>query len=257
MLALDEVTFSYSHRPPVFEHFSWNAARGQIWTVLGPSGCGKSTLLLLLAGLVHSQQGSVSISNRELVRPRPETSLILQEYGLLPWATIRENVALGLRIRAFYGPDGRHAPRGARVDRPNADARVEHWLQRLDIANVAGQTPVQVSGGQRQRAAIARALVLRPDLLLMDEPFAALDAPTRESLQTLTLSLCAEAGLTVVLVTHSIEEAAFVGQHILLLSEPPNVKAGAVENPHTANADYRASATYQATCTQLRQKLTS
>ena len=257
MLALDEVTFSYPHRPPVFERFTWNAEQGEIWTVLGPSGCGKSTLLLLLAGLVHAQEGSVSINGQELARPRPETGLILQEYGLLPWATIRENAALGLRIRSFYGPDGRHAPRGARVDRPNADARVEHWLRRLDIADIAQQTPGQVSGGQRQRAAIARALVLRPDLLLMDEPFSALDAPTRESLQMLTLSLCVEAGLTVVLVTHSIEEAAFVGQNTLLLSEPPNARARVIEHPHTADAGYRASAAYHATCTQLRQKLAS
>ena len=91
----------------------------------------------------------------------------------------------------------------------------------------------------------------------MDEPFSALDAPTRESLQMLTLSLCMEAGLTVILVTHSIEEAAFVGQSILLLSEPPNAKALVIGNPHSANADYRASETYQATCTQLRQQLTS
>jgi len=255
MISLDEVAFSYPRRPPVFEKFSWNAERGEIWTVLGPSGCGKSTLLLLLAGLVHAQEGSLAINGQELARPRPETGLILQEYGLLPWATIRENVALGLRIRSFYGPDGRHAPHDVCVNQADADSRVEHWLQRLDIADVAGHAPGRVSGGQRQRAAIARALVLQPDLLLMDEPFSALDAPTRESLQLLTLSLCVEAGLTVVLVTHSIEEATFVGQNILLLSEPPNTKAGVIENPHTANSDYRASATYQATCTQLRQKL--
>lgn len=257
MISLDEVAFSYPHRPLVFERFSWHAEHGEIWTVLGPSGCGKSTLLLLLAGLLQPQDGGVSIGGHELLRPRPQTGLILQEYGLLPWATIRENVALGLRIRSFYGPDGRHAPHSARVSRPDADARVDHWLERLAIADIAGRAPGQVSGGQRQRAAIARALVLRPDLLLMDEPFSALDAPTRESLQLLTLSLCGEAGLTVVLVTHSIEEAAFVGQNILLLSQPPNTKAGVINNPHTATSDHRASATYQATCTRLRLKLVS
>ncbi|TFH44087.1 MAG: ATP-binding cassette domain-containing protein, partial [Lysobacterales bacterium] len=221
MLSLNDVTFAYPRRSPVFERFSWRANRGEIWSVLGPSGCGKSTLLLLLAGLIQPQEGRVTINGHPSERPRPATGLILQEYGLLPWATIRENVALGLRIRSFYGPDGRHAPRDVRLDSPDQEARATHWLQRLDIADIAEQTPGQVSGGQRQRAAIARALVLQPDLLLMDEPFSAVDAPTRENLQTLTLSLCEEAGLTVVLVTHSIQEAAFVGQKILLLSDPP------------------------------------
>lgn len=255
MISLDRITFAYPRRTPVFEHFSWNVKRGDIWTVLGPSGCGKSTLLLLLAGLIHAQKGHVKVDGQDLERPRPKTSLILQEYGLLPWATIRENVALGPRIRRFYGPDGRHAPHGALLAGPDAETQVQRWLQRLDIASVADQIPGQISGGQRQRTAIARALVLQPDVLLMDEPFSALDAPTRETLQTLTLSLCVEAGLTVILVTHSIEEAAFLGQRILLLSEPPNTRALIIENTHAANEEYRASSAYQVTCSQLRKRL--
>jgi NitT/TauT family transport system ATP-binding protein len=255
MIAIHDLTFAYAGQMPVFEGFSWRVRPGEVWSVLGPSGCGKSTLLMLLAGLLHAQEGGVMVGGERMVRPRPRTGLILQEYGLLPWATVWDNVALGLRIRRFYGPDGRHVPRDARVGDAEARARVDHWLARLDIAEVAGKYPGQISGGQRQRTAIARTLALEPDLLLMDEPFSSLDAPTREGLQMLTLELCAEAGLTVVLVTHSIEEAAFMGQRILLLRDPPNQEARIIENPHAADAAYRCSGIYQAACTSLRGRM--
>jgi ABC-type nitrate/sulfonate/bicarbonate transport system ATPase subunit len=255
MISIAAATFAYPHQPPVFERFTWSAAAGEVWAVLGPSACGKSTLLLLLAGLLHPQTGTVAVGGAPLQRPRPETGLILQEYGLLPWATLRANATLGLRMRRFYGPDGRHAPSGSRLDRAEIEAHAAYWLERLDIAEVAGRYPDEVSGGQRQRAAIARALVMQPDLLLMDEPFSALDAPTRESLQALALDLSAEAGLTVVLVTHSIEEAAFVGQKVLVLGAPPNRVARVVESPHAADSAYRASHAYQAMCARLRREL--
>jgi NitT/TauT family transport system ATP-binding protein len=255
MIELAELSFAYPDQPPVFDAFSWHVEAGEIWSVLGPSGCGKSTLLLLLAGLLEPQAGKVVIGGRCISRPRPRTGLILQEYGLLPWATVYDNVALGLRIRRFYGPDGRHVPQDGHVDRSEAHRRVDYWLARLGIAGLADKYPGQISGGQRQRAAIARTLALQPDLLLMDEPFSSLDAPTRESLQTLTLELCAEAGLTVVLVTHNIEEAAFIGQHVLLLHDPANQEAKTVDNRHTADEAYRCSAPYQAACSSLREEI--
>jgi NitT/TauT family transport system ATP-binding protein len=255
MIVVRDLTFSYADQAPVFDGFSWRVRAGEIWSVLGPSGCGKSTLLMLLAGLLHAQGGALVVGGERITRPRPRTGLILQEYGLLPWATVWANVALGLRIRRFYGPDGRHVPRDAQVDDAGARARVDHWLARLDIAELAGKYPSQISGGQRQRTAIARTLALEPDLLLMDEPFSSLDAPTREGLQMLTLELCAEAGITVVLVTHNIEEAAFMGQRILLLRDPPNREARTVENPHAADESYRCSGIYQAACSSLRGRM--
>jgi len=255
MIELIDVSFAYPQQPPVFDSFSWDVEAGEIWSVLGPSGCGKSTLLLLLAGLLRPQSGQVVIAGERIVRPRPRTGLILQEYGLMPWATVYDNVALGLRIRRFYGPDGRHVPQDEHIDQAETRARVDRWLARLDIAELASKYPGQISGGQRQRAAIARTLALQPDLLLMDEPFSSLDAPTRESLQVLTLKLCAEAGLTVVLVTHNIEEAAFVGQKVLLLHAPPNRQTRMIDNPHTANESYRSSGAYQQTCALLRQRI--
>ncbi len=255
MIDLIDLSFIYSDRPPVFDGFSWHVEAGEIWSVLGPSGCGKSTLLLLLAGLLRPQGGEVLVGGEPITRPRPRTGLILQEYGLLPWATVYDNASLGLRIRRFYGPDGRHVPQDEQIDRSETRSRVDHWLARLDIAELAGKYPGQISGGQRQRAAIARTLALQPDLLLMDEPFSSLDAPTREALQILTLELCAEAGLTVILVTHNIEEAAFMGQQILLLHHPPNREAKEVDNPHAATEAYRCSGAYQATCSLLRERI--
>jgi ABC-type nitrate/sulfonate/bicarbonate transport system ATPase subunit len=255
MFELHDVTFAYPGQVPVFDRFSWCGEREDVWAVLGPSGCGKSTLLMLLAGLLNPQSGEVVVDGECIVRPRPRTGLILQEYGLLPWVTVQENVKLGLRIRRFYGPDGRHVPRDERIDPAEAQARVDHWLARLGITDVAAKYPGQISGGQRQRAAIARTLVLDPDLVLMDEPFSALDAPTREGLQALTLTLCEETGVTVVLVTHNIEEAAFVGQKVLLLSGLPNRQAHIIANLHVTDVAYRRSADYQTACSRLREVL--
>jgi NitT/TauT family transport system ATP-binding protein len=253
VIDLDAVTFAYPGKPPVLEGFHWRVGAGESWAVLGPSGCGKTTLLYLLAGLRHPQRGTIHVGGELLMRPRPRTGLILQDYGLLPWATIRENIALGLSVRGFYGPDGRHAPAddsgGARVE------RVEPWIERMGLAEAADHYPGQVSGGQRQRAAIARTLALDPDLLLMDEPFASLDAPTRESLQNLTLQLRGERRLTTVLVTHTIEEAAVLGRRVLVLGRPPLRSAPRIENAKSGDPDFRSTAAFHAVCQELRMAL--
>jgi NitT/TauT family transport system ATP-binding protein len=250
MIELDQITFAYPGDAPLFQDFSWRVERGEAWAVLGTSGCGKSTLLNLLAGLRLVQSGQVRIDGAPLTRPRPQTGLIIQDYGLLPWATVRQNVELGLRVRNFYGPDGTHAPRGY-----TPSLAVDAWLERLGIAGIAGQFPGQISGGQRQRTAIARTLALRPDLMLMDEPFSSLDAPTREGLQRLMLELWAEQALTMVVVTHSIEEAAVLGQRILLLGKAPNRAAKIIENPGAAEMRFRESDDYSRMCRLLRERL--
>jgi NitT/TauT family transport system ATP-binding protein len=250
MIELQRVTFQFGRGVPVFQDFSWQAARGESWAVLGPSGCGKSTLLALLAGLRFPNSGAVRIDGQPLLRPRPHTGLIIQEYGLLPWATVRENAGLGIRVRAFYGPDGVHAPADFN---PHQDPGP--WLERLGLLPIEHKYPGQISGGQRQRTAIARTLTLEPDLLLMDEPFSSLDAPTRENLQRLTLELWAEQALTLVIVTHAIEEAAVLGQKILLLRQPPNHEPQVIENPGVVQAGYRESAEYQAVVRELRGRM--
>jgi NitT/TauT family transport system ATP-binding protein len=258
MLQLEALTYGYpeaartpSRRPPpIFQDYNWQAGRGQAWAVLGPSGCGKTTLLYLLAGLRFPTSGRVLVDGQALARPRPHTGLILQDYGLLPWATVRQNAALGLRVRNFYGPDGRHAPPDYI---PEKD--VQPWLERLGLVEQAEKYPNQLSGGQRQRTAIARTLALKPDLLLMDEPFSSLDAPTRESLQNLVLELQAEQQLTLVIVTHAIEEAAILGSRILLLGQPPNTTAQVLDNPAARQPDFRHSPAYLALCRELRARM--
>jgi len=251
VIQVHDLTFTYPNGSAIFERFSWTVERGEAWAIIGPSGCGKSTLLYLLAGLRQPTGGQVLIDGQPLARPRPRTGLILQDYGLLPWATVWENAALGLRVRAFYGPDGVHTPRDETLD--DRPARVGQWLRRLGIDHVAHHYPHQISGGQRQRTAIARTLVLRPDLLLMDEPFGALDALTREDLQNLTLELRAEQQLTLVLVTHNIDEAVFMGENILVLGRPPNREALVVTNPQAGGAGYRQQDAFFTRCNELRE----
>jgi len=253
MIALSNVTFAYPNSPPVFENFDWQVARGERWAVLGPSGCGKSTLLFLLAGLQQPSNGHIQIAGHIQNGPRPQTGLILQDYGLLPWATALQNVTLGLDIRRFYGPDGKHSPQD--FDAKLHKKRVETWIKRLGLAAHTSKFPAQLSGGQRQRVAIARTLSLKPDLLLMDEPFSSLDAPTRAGLQDQTFELSQEQALTMVIVTHSIEEAAVMGEKILLLSHPPNDRRLVFANPQVADRHFRETATYFELCRRLRQEL--
>lgn len=217
MIEVKNLTFSYEEQRPLFNDFSWHIDRGQAWSIIGPSGCGKTTLLYLLSGLLHPMEGQILIDGAPIIRPRPRTGLILQDHGLLPWATVKENAGLGFRIRRFYGPDGKHAPPGGASNNSEMQKRLDYWLRRLGLDGLGDKYPSQLSGGQRQRTAIARSLVLDPDVLLMDEPFSALDASIREDLQHLIQQFHHESQMTVIHVTHDIEEAIVLGEQILVL----------------------------------------
>jgi len=216
-------------------------AQAEPVSVIGPSGCGKSTLLLAIAGLVSPSSGELLVSGEAVVGPRLRTALILQDFGLLPWKTVRRNAELGLTIR-----DVPAAERRARGDRALAD---------VGLAEVGDSYPAELSGGMRQRVAIARALALEADLLLMDEPLSALDALTREDLQDLLLELWTERGMTMLLVTHSIDEAVFLGRRIVVMTPRPGRVAAIIDNPSMGTEGYRQTAEFHALTDQLRDVL--
>ena len=208
--------------------------------MLGASGSGKTTLLHLLASLKKPNYGLIEINGTELHKPRPETGLILQNHGLLPWATVEKNIELGFKIRRFYGPDGKHSPANYIKDIEQEKKAVKLWMDKMGIGELKNRYPRQISGGQLQRTAIARTLILKPDLLLMDEPFSSLDPGTRASLQKLVVDLNIEKTCSRVLVTHSIEEALIMGSRILVLrkeNEPPLV----IDNPGFKDRNFRES----------------
>ncbi|MFI2457844.1 ABC transporter ATP-binding protein [Streptomyces sp. NPDC019539] len=188
---------------PVLAEVDLQVAPGEILTLVGPSGCGKSTLLRTLAGLLSPLAGEVTQDGGPLTGPSADRALIFQEDALLPWRTLRANVELPLAIKGL--------PRSAR--RTQADA----WLTRVGLTEQSRQLPHRVSGGQRQRAQLARALAGAPRAVLMDEPFGALDAQTRAGMQDLLVEVLHGTGATVVFVTHDVDEALFLGDRVALL----------------------------------------
>lgn len=257
MIKIEDLTFAYSGQPPIFQGYRLEIQRGEALSIIGPSGCGKTTLLYLLAGLRHPQSGHILIDQIPIKRPRPRSGLVLQDHGLLPWQTVRENARLGLTIWGFYGSDGRHAPVDETIDPRQADQRVDGWLTKLGIENLRDQYPLQLSRGQRQRTAIARTLAMQPDLLLMDEPFSALDAPTREDLQKFIIDLHAATDLTYVIVTHDIEVAVVMGKRILVLTKGCNQNAHMIDNACAGLAAGPRQDAFQQTCEDVRHLLGS
>lgn len=226
---------------PALRDVSFSVPRGGTCALIGPSGCGKSTLLYVLSGLLKDFGGQVMVEGAPVAPLRRQTALILQDYGLLPWKRVYDNISLGLEIRG--------------VAKAEQGERVRRVLTEVGLWEMRDRYPSQLSGGQRQRTGIARALALEPDLLLMDEPFSSLDALTREHLQGLLLDIWNSKRITVVMVTHSIEEAIFLGQKIVVLSGHPGQVIGVVENPGVGEKSYRKTTDYHILTSKLRDKL--
>jgi NitT/TauT family transport system ATP-binding protein len=237
MLELSEISAGYSGRT-VLALVSLGVETGSTACIVGPSGCGKTTLLTVAAGLMAPEAGEARLDGARIAPGDKRVSLILQQYGLFPWFTARENVELGLRIRG--------------VNREARRASAEQELARMGILECAERYPRELSGGQQQRVAIARSMALSPRLLLMDEPFSALDALTRESLQEMLLGTLRERKLSVLLVTHSIEEAVYLGARVWLLSGAPGRVVGRFENPGQGSTGYRAEPQFFQICNQIR-----
>lgn len=217
---IDAVSVTYPSRTGQPIHalhgVSLTLERGDFLAVVGPSGCGKSTLLKLLAGLLLPTSGTVRIDGREVVAPDGRTGVVFQSPVLLPWFTVLDNVLLPLRVRGD-------------VPRRKAQERAMHLLHLVGLSGFERKYPGELSGGMQQRAAIARALVTDPPLLLMDEPFGALDALTRDYLNVELLRIWHATGPTVFFVTHSIPEAVFLADRVLVLSARPGRVVGVVD----------------------------
>ncbi|MFV0437049.1 MAG: ABC transporter ATP-binding protein [Desulfopila sp.] len=255
MIEIDRLSFAYADGRQIFTDFSLAIRRGEAVTIIGPSGCGKTTLLSLVAGLLRPHGGAIRVAGQVITRARPRTGLVLQDHGLLPWATVRQNTELGLTIRKYYGPDGHHSPVDMETDSARLTRRIEYWLDWLGIREVENRYPVELSRGQRQRAAIARTLVLDPDLLLMDEPFSALDAPIREELQKVMSTFHQESGLTSITVTHDIEEAVVLGQKILVLGNGVNREPVLIDNHLRGASEKRNDPEFVRQCQELKRTI--
>ncbi len=220
------------------DRLSLRVAPGESLALIGPSGCGKSSLLFAMAGLVRPTEGTISVNGEPLTRPRREIALILQNAGLLPWKTVWQNANLSLLL-------GREYPR----------VTAQAVLDELGLGEVRRRYPSELSEGMKRRVGVARALSTSPSVMLMDEPLASLDTLTKERIQDLFLRLWVRHAFALVLVTHDIEEAAFLGQRVAVLSDRPAQIKEVVENPAMGELNYRDTAAFADTVQRLRAGL--
>jgi len=229
LLEVSSVTLRYKTPGLIItatERVSFTVNSADRFVLLGPSGCGKSTLLKAVGGYLQPSEGSITIKGRKVTRPGPDRMMVFQEFDqLLPWKTVLENVTFPLANA-----------RG--LSRRAAEEKARHYIEKVNLTRAIDSYPHTLSGGMKQRVAIARGMAMEPDILLMDEPFAALDALTRRTCQDELLQLWSDTRFTVLFVTHSIAEAIKIGNRILLLSpHPGRVKAEVVDVDTTSTAD--------------------
>lgn len=238
MIRVSSASLSFAHDGQVqnvLDDISFEIKAHDSCAIIGPSGCGKTSLLFLLAAILQPDAGTISISGY------PRCGTILQNYGLFPWKTVAENIGLGLTLK--------------KVEKSRIKKVVDELLEEMELAGFDNHFPGQLSGGMQQRVALARALAIDPDILFMDEPLSSLDALTRERLQNLILDIVHKRKITAVLVTHSIEEAVFLGKKIIILSRRPARILKMADNPGAGSADYRQSEMFFKQCIRLRELL--
>jgi len=241
MIEVDSLTIDYGridHSVRAAEKVGFSLEEGRSLALIGPSGCGKTSILFALAGLLSPSNGTIKIGGEPVTGPRREVALILQNAGLLPWKTVWQNANLSLLLSGDY---------------PERNAGV--ILENLGLAEVKSRFPAELSEGMKRRVGIARALSTAPSVLLMDEPLASLDTLTRERIQDLFLTLWQEHRFSLILVTHDIVEAAFLGQEIIVLTKQPARVKATVANPKMGALDYRQSEAFQRTVHGLREAL--
>jgi nitrate/nitrite transport system ATP-binding protein len=219
-LQIESVRMTFEKRGTRFEalrEVSLTVRQGEFVSLIGHSGCGKSTLLNLVAGLLKPSEGVLLLGNREIAGPGPDRGVVFQNHSLLPWLTCAGNVHLAVE-RVFGGEE----------DRFQLAARTTRALSLVGLAHAADKHPEEISGGMKQRVGIARALAMKPKVLLMDEPFGALDALTRAHLQDELMGIVATTGSTVVMVTHDVDEAVLLSDRIVMMTNGPAATIGAI-----------------------------
>lgn len=207
------------------EDVTLNVRRSEFVSIVGPSGCGKTTLLKTICGLLHPTGGTVRLDGRLVTAPPPEMVLVFQDYArsLFPWLTVEGNIAFPLKKKGFAADDKRRA--------------IAEALRAVNLEPFAKHYPWQLSGGMQQRVAIARAVAFQPEILLLDEPFASVDALTRAELEDLTLKLRDTLGITMLLVTHDIDEAVYLSDRVFVLSPPPSIVVRSFDIPLGSGRD--------------------
>jgi NitT/TauT family transport system ATP-binding protein len=243
LVSLREITKIFSNGVTALAGFELDVFAGEFLSLLGPSGCGKSTVLRLIAGLAQPTEGSVTWPDSSVADHRGEIGFVFQDPTLMPWANVADNVWLPLRLRGM----SKHAARD----------RIAESLALVGLSDFAKAYPRELSGGMRMRVSIARALSLRPRLLLMDEPFAALDEIARFRLNDDLLRLQTDLRCTIVFVTHSVYESAYLSSRIAIVSPRPGCVVAEIqgEGPGPRSKEFRASARYAALCGQISQIL--
>ncbi|WP_285670784.1 taurine ABC transporter ATP-binding protein [Paralimibaculum aggregatum] len=210
-LLIDDVSMRFDlpdgEAVQALKNVTLNIKEGELMAVLGPSGCGKTTLLNIVAGFLAPTSGTISLGGKTVSGPGPERGMVFQQGALFEWMNVRENVA--------FGPNMKHMPRS------ESDGIVDHLLEVVGLRDFKQKAIYELSGGMQQRVALARCLANDPDVILMDEPLGALDALTREKMQGLVLKLWKETGKTIILITHSVEEALLLGERLLVMAPRP------------------------------------
>lgn len=238
MIEINDLNFNYG-KEKVLNNINLNIKNNTTCAIIGPSGCGKTTLLYCLAGLLLPEEGKIKINNKELNGVRKETGVMLQDNGLLPWKTVWNNIALGLKSR--------------NMDKKIIKTKVDEIITSLGIEDQSNKLPGELSGGQKQRVAIARTLVTEPDLLLLDEASSALDAITKENIQNLLLDIYNSREITIIMVTHNIEEAVFLGQKIIVMNNG-GIKS-IIDNEYFGDKDIRLKTEFYNVCIEVRKLL--
>ncbi len=217
-IVFDHVCVDFG-RLRVVDDVSYEIRDGEFVSVIGPSGCGKTTMLNIVAGFVQPTSGQVLLDGKPVSAPGPDRGVIFQDYGVFPWLTVKQNIAFGLNLRA------------SRVPPAEREEICRRYMGLMGLADFADAWPKTLSGGMRQRLAIARAYAVKPEFLLMDEPFGALDAQTRSAMQDLLLEVLEAEGKTVMLITHSVEEAIYLSNRIVVMTARPTRIREVIEVP--------------------------